>query len=179
VRYSWPIFLREGFVTKPDIDILKQCERMLLPNSNTRKLLATFCNSKPAPLNCNQFTDLQTLLVEDCPSLFCMIEQFYEQEKECSAFITMYNFSFADHWQCFFFLLAFTISVAFIFRPAIISFLLHLIKNKVYSADAHKMLVKFCLYLSKSFIKSDLPKREDDENLFTVLFYYFINLFFF
>jgi hypothetical protein len=150
------IFPKDGSTEPCGNTLKKQKERMLLSNTNTRQLLSTFCNSKPASLNCNQFSELCKALDEECPSLAALLRVLHQEEVKQTDPIPVYNFSFAGHWKEFFLILSSTTSAAWILRPTIIPLILHLTATKIYTPDAHKTLAEFCPPLA--YALSYLPK---------------------
>ena len=152
------IFPKDGSMQHPTAQILKQKQRMLLPEADTRELLHTFCTGKPEPLNCDQFTDMQDALAAQCLPLHTLITELYESEKAATAPIPVYNFSFAGNWQQFMLILCSTTSVALIIRPKIVPTLLYLIHCKVYTAEVHEVLSSTCPQLAHALCFLPLSK---------------------
>jgi hypothetical protein len=143
----------DGSTTPLESTVLKQTERILLSNTKTRALLASFCTSSPAPLTASDFTVLQLALQQECPSLAIIIEKMHKEEIRRTAPLHVFNYSFINiNWKQFILLLSSPTSMVWILRPAIIPTILHLITSKVYTQEIHQQLSTYCPPLAMSLI---------------------------
>lgn len=154
---------RDGSTTPPDPTVLEFQDRLLLPTPATRRLLAQFCNSKPSPLNCQQYSDLVATLQMECTPLSELLQVMYQEEVDRTRPLPVYNYSFPGVWCDFLLLLSSSTSVAWMLRPAAVPVVLHLIETQVYTKDAHHVLYGFCpslafglLYLPEGRIPTTL-----------------------
>ena len=104
---------------------------MLLPVTETWQLLHTFCTGKPAPLNCDEFQELQDALQDQCPSLCVLLTELHDAEKVATDPLPIYNYSFSGNWHQFLLVLSSTSSVALILQPKVVPPLLHMLEHKI------------------------------------------------
>lgn len=134
------IFPKDGSTQVLAEHVIKQKERMLLSDSCTRELLQNFCTAKPTPMNCDEFGALQEALTTQCPPLHTLLQELYDAEKQCTAPLPVYNYSFPGNWKQFLYMVSSTTSAALILRPKVVPPVLHLIEHKIYTPDMHEIL---------------------------------------
>ena len=157
---------RDGSTTTVGSTVLKQAERLLLPNYRTRKLLAQFCSGKPS-LQKVEFKKLLKSLHKECKPLAALISNLQQEEERRNHPLPLFNFSFPGIWKEFLLLFSTNTSVAWIFKLAVIPTLLHLADTKFYTAESHLQLTTFCPPLATALVS--IPNGSVPEELVELL----------
>ena len=128
----------------PEQGVLKHNERLLLPSVRTRALIIKFAKKQPDPLTEPEWKELKEALGRQCAPLLALLKDLRKDEKSRLHPLPITLYSFPGAWKNFLSVIGSPISMVWVFRPAVVGLLQHLMVTKKYTLEADQALSAYC-----------------------------------